>query len=286
MPETNLDIRITSDTISNCLSTVTHRSRVQTNQISSISSYINSAQWTDRNNSTRNRKIRQHFHAINQTICSENTQYNNYSITLNYNNSTAYDKSHITNFHKALREFCRRRNINYRLLWRLEFGEINKREHYHCALWIDPSIKLADLPINKWWKNGWINKQRTRHITKWINYISKPSGAIPASFRGSRLYGHGGLSLALTETFRYYKAPQWIKDAVVMGDKIRKQGKWYNINKEIKLRSPWVCRITDGKLEFDHTGFTEEHIRLLKPSSDRALTIYLKLIYNKTDYWC
>ena len=280
-----LDIRITSDTISNHLQYDLDRSQCSNSTISSIKSYLTSDGWTNRNNHTRNRKIRKHFHAINSTICSENTPYNNYFLTLTYN-STPYDKSHITNFHKALREYCRRRGINYRLLWRLEFGSINKREHYHCLLWIDPSVKLTQHHLTSWWKNGQVKKEKTRHITKSINYISKPSGAIPAAFKGSRLYGHGGLTLALTETFRWHNSPQWIKDNVSIGDKIRKQGKWYSINKEIKLRSPWVCQITDGKLDFEHQGFTEDHIKLLKPTSDRALTCYLKLIYNKCDHWC
>jgi hypothetical protein len=188
-------------------------------------------------------------------------------ITTTYRPDVAWGPRHLTASLKCLREWARRRRIWVKYVWRLEFGELNGRPHYHVVVWLPRGMKMPLWDKRGWWPHGMTNAVWARRPVGYIaKYAAKgtewPVGT--GSTAGARWFGVGGLSLRGRLRALWRAAPGWIRDRWPEGDPLRRlSGSWWRLGSFVDLRSPWRALLVGDSVLFEWRGWGDDDIRFV-----------------------
>lgn len=185
-------------------------------------------------------------------------------LTLTYKDLDAWRPRHISDLIRHVRNWCKRRSIDFRYVW---VGELQKRGalHYHILIWLPKGVTLPKPDKQGWWCHGFTKIEWARHATGYIAKYASKGDDNPDGFpKGARIHGCGGLSSNARNEKVWWSMPSWIRETTSIGDMPRRnQGGGFLLKStgEI-LESPWIV-----------TGFSSRGVMIckkpnfLKPSS-------------------
>jgi hypothetical protein len=188
-------------------------------------------------------------------------------VTTTYRPNAAWGARHLTASLKCLREWARRRGIWVRYVWRLEFGGLHGRPHYHIVVWLPKGNTMPLWDRQGWWPHGMTNAVWARRPVGYIaKYASKAADWPPGTGGtvGARWFGVGGLSLQGRMRALWRSAPQWIRERWPQGDPLKRlSGSWWRFGSFIELRSPWAAVPVGGNFAFRWRGWGPDDIRFV-----------------------
>jgi hypothetical protein len=196
---------------------------------------------------------------VEQELQSGGTLYRAAFVTLTYRPGVDYDPRQISEALNCLRVWCERRGVWFRYVWRLEFGEVSGRLHYHVVVWLPRGISMPAWDTRGWWSHGMTQFQWARkpvgYLSKVARYAAKAAAASSEEFhtKGARWWGIGGITRSTRVALRLVLAPGWVRDMwAAMGcDGVvgRLAHGWWRIG-GWEFRSPWEL------VSFDPGGVT------------------------------
>lgn len=133
-------------------------------------------------------------------------------ITLTYRNGRDWQRRHISEFVKRLRQWMGRRNCRAMYVW---VAETQKRGalHYHLLVWVPRRLRLPRPDTCGWWPHGMSNIETARNpVGYMVKYATKTGpDDLKRLKRGVRLHGNGGHDPIHRVRLRETLAPWWIR---------------------------------------------------------------------------
>jgi hypothetical protein len=176
-------------------------------------------------------------------------------LTVSYRPDVEWDRRHISECLRPMRQWLKRRGIRCRYLWVAEIQEKRKARdpdfhcvHYHVIIWLPWGIELPKLDMRGWWPHGMTKMEWARSPVGYVaKYASKDDGAF-ALPKGARMYGVGGLEGEALDEARWWAFPGWLREQVTVGEQVRRQigGGWLNCATGELYRSPWRVFFSNG----------------------------------------
>ena len=129
------------------------------------------------------------------------------SLTLNYDQASAFCKQDVSKFISALRMKLRRQGHTLPYVWVLEQAPLNL--HFHLMLWLPRGFSLGFAELSRLWKCGSTWVASTQVVKAWCKYISKceTKENLPV---GARMYGVGGLDAEGKNSVARSALPRWL----------------------------------------------------------------------------
>ena len=160
-------------------------------------------------------------------------------LTLTYRPDAEWDRRHVTQAIKSVREYLRRRRYPCRYVWVLENTQAGK-PHFHVLFWLPRGLTLPKPDKRGWWPHGLTRIEWARSALGYLaKYASKGTeGEFP---KGARLHGNGGLSAAGRAERAWWRAPVWVREVMAIEDQPRPApgGGWVAKRTGEWLPSPW-----------------------------------------------
>lgn len=161
-------------------------------------------------------------------------------VTTTYRPDVSWDRLHITQAVKTMREWLRRRGVKARYVWVQELTK-RGRPHYHILVWLPFGVRLPMFDAAGWWPHGHTRMEWARNAVGYLaKYASK--GDSQGKFaQGARLHGNGGLTGEALLEQRWWAKPAWLRDRVTWADVVRRKpgGGWVDADTGEVFRSPW-----------------------------------------------
>lgn len=154
-----------------------------------------------------------HLHAFG---CPEGVLENVWFCTLTYKPGINWEPRHISNCLKAVRKWCKRRDVPFRYVW---VAELQHRGalHYHLAMWLSKRIQLPKFDEKGWWPHGMtqrvIAKDAVGYLMKYLSKISQ-FHKFP---KGVRIHGYGGLTKQAQDICAWLNLPSHCKQRFGVG---------------------------------------------------------------------
>ena len=133
-------------------------------------------------------------------------------LTLTYKDISAWKPKHITSLIKSIREYLKRKGIEFRYLW---VAELQKRGavHYHLIVWLPKGLSLPKPDKRGWWPHGMTNIQWAKNAVGYVaKYASKGEDSAYDFPKGLRLHGCGGLGVVSRIERAWWAFPKWVRD--------------------------------------------------------------------------
>jgi len=204
---------------------------------------------------------------IEDELQIEGVRYRAALVTATYRSDGAWGPRQITGALKCVKEWARRRRIWVRYVWRLEFGELHGRPHYHIVVWLPRGVTMPLWDRQGWWPHGMTNARWARRPVGYIaKYAAKPAEFPPGTrgTAGARWCGIGGLSVAGRLRALWRSAPEWVRENWPEGEPLKRlSGSWWRLGTFIELRSPWRASVVSGIVAFRWHGWGPDDIRLV-----------------------
>lgn len=119
---------------------------------------------------------------IEDELQVEGVRYRAALVTATYRSDGAWGPRQITAALKCVKEWARLRRIWVRYVWRLEFGELHGRPHYHVVVWLPRGITMPLWDRQGWWPHGMTNARWARRPVGYIaKYAAKPAEFPPGT---------------------------------------------------------------------------------------------------------
>lgn len=135
-------------------------------------------------------------------------------ITLTYRPGADWQRCHISEFIKRLRQWMGRRAARCMYAW---VSELQKRGalHYHVLVWVPRHLRLPRPDACGWWPHGLSNIETARNpVGYMVKYATKTTPAdLKRLKKGVRLHGNGGHNPVNRVALRQTLAPWWLKQA-------------------------------------------------------------------------
>lgn len=135
-------------------------------------------------------------------------------LTLTYRDGGDWQRRHISEFVKRLRQWMERRGAPCRYAW---VAELQKRGalHYHMLVWVPRRLRLPRPDTAGWWPHGMSNIETARNpVGYMVKYATKTTPAdLKRLKKGVRLHGNGGHDPVHRVALRQTLAPWWLKQA-------------------------------------------------------------------------
>ncbi len=158
-------------------------------------------------------------------------------LTLTYRDDVEWEQKQITQLLKAIRQYLKRKEIEFRYVWVLENTK-RGRPHYHILVWLPSGTSLPKPDKQGWWKHGctrieWIKKNGAAYIAKYcVKNSHDSSGGGQGIFpTGARLKGGGGLSKASRLVRSWWNFPKYVRQVFNTPEhdiKPAKGGGWFS----------------------------------------------------------
>lgn len=161
-------------------------------------------------------------------------------ITLTYRDGDDWQRRHISEFVKNLRQWMARRGGRCLYVW---VAETQKRGalHYHVLVWVPRRLRLPRPDACGWWPYGMSNIETARNpVGYMVKYATKTTPAdLKRLKKGVRLHGNGGHDPVNRVALRQTMAPWWLKQA----DDARHVAAWYaeEERREERARRQALC---------------------------------------------
>jgi len=189
-------------------------------------------------------------------------------VTATYEDSQGWASKHISQLVKSYREWGRARGLKFPYVWVCEIQRKRFYQtgdavpHYHMLIWLPKGLTPPKPDKQGWWNHGYTNvkfvRQPVHYMTK---YLSKEPVDADSSWR---LWGCGGITMAMKRQIAWYTAPSWLRKLVPEGHEVRKEGQWWdNLTYKIGYRSPYRINVLTGIPEFEPVKLTYDDVRFL-----------------------
>lgn len=168
-------------------------------------------------------------------------------VTLTYRNDDAWQAEHVTAVMNHVRNWLKRRAIEARFVWCMELTK-RGRPHYHVLVRLPRGFTIPKPDKQGWWPWGMTRVEWARNAVGYVaKYASKATPeAMVALPKGARTHGVGGLSKEGKRELRWWKAPQFARDAFgPVADIAKVLGGYVDRTAGLFLASPWHVYI-DG----------------------------------------
>lgn len=142
-------------------------------------------------------------------------------VTLTYaGTNDDWGPEHLTRAIDCFRFWCKAKGFACRYVW---VAELQQRGviHYHLCCWLPKGVRMPKWDVRtshhrlsrRWWPHGMTNRKVARHAVAYLmKYMSKGSAGTLGSFpKGARVYGVGGLEVALRRARRWLGLPGFIQ---------------------------------------------------------------------------
>jgi len=169
-------------------------------------------------------------------------------VTTTYAKTGDWRPWHIADTLDCIRVWMRRRNVQCRYVWVAELQQRGAM-HYHVLVWLPKGLTLPKPDKQGWWRHGWTKIEWARNAVGYMaKYASKGDEA--ARFpKGARIHGCGGLQGQQLQEARYWRRPQWLRDATEVSQVVRRAvGGWIDLETGESWRSPWEVRFRGGQV--------------------------------------
>jgi hypothetical protein len=198
-------------------------------------------------------------------------------VTLTYRPEVEWSPKHVSSLLTHMREWCKRRNIPFRNVWVAEMQKQRGVIHYHILLMLPAAGSCRKLPMpdkQGWWPHGSTRIETARCAGGYLaKYASK--GDLTPFPKGARIHGCGGLTGGALSTWRWWKRPKYVRDAMPdASTPVRRlpRGGWMNIETGECIQSEWqyagmrrgkiilIPKTSDlqiqmvARYQFDHAG--------------------------------
>lgn len=142
-------------------------------------------------------------------------------LTTTYAPESEWGARDVTGLVRCIREWCRRRSIEFRYHWVLELTKAG-RPHYHLLMFVPRGVMLPKPDKRGWWRLGFTRIERARNAVGYLaKYASKGATAL-AMPAGARLHGGGGLEPQSRAERSWWMLPQWVRSQVKPEDRTTK----------------------------------------------------------------
>lgn len=134
-------------------------------------------------------------------------------ITLTYRQGADWERRHVSEFVKLVRQWMQRRGYPCRYVW---VGELQKRGalHYHVLLWVPRRLRLPCPDRCGWWPWGMSKVETARNpVGYMVKYATKTGPEdLKRLPKGVRLHGNGGHVPEARVQLREVLAPAWLRE--------------------------------------------------------------------------
>lgn len=171
-------------------------------------------------------------------------------LTLTYRDESGWFRHHISDLMRHIRNWCKRRGIEYRYVW---VAELQKRGavHYHVLIWLPKGVSLPKPDKQGWWPHGFTKIEWARAALGYIaKYASKGEPLAHGFPKGCRISGFGGLTQSSRNERIWWLMPSWVRECSSIEDMPRRAkggGILLKSTGEI-LSSPWLVMFTGAGL--------------------------------------
>lgn len=203
-------------------------------------------------------------------------------LTLTYRADVEWEGRHISECIRLIRQWLKRRGIEFRYVWVAEIQEGRKVKqpnfhcvHYHLVVWLPRGIALPMLDVKGWWPHGMTRMEWARCAVAYVSkYVSKghEGHGLP---KGARMYGVGGLEgLALQEA-RWWSRPAWLRELVAIGQQVFRRigGGWLDRDTGEIFQSPWRVFFRDCRVWVVRMTSAVSHAKFWTGGTDAALVV-------------
>ncbi len=176
-------------------------------------------------------------------------------ITLTYRPGVCWEPRHIAELLAHYRKWCKRQHCAFRYVWVAEATQAGV-PHYHIVAWLPRGV-TPPLPDKQgWWPHGMTQAKWAHSPVGYIaKYASKGVDASHSLPRGARLWGSGGVSLAIRARRVWALAPAWVSElSGDPGERVRKgvtakdgHSWWIFLDRGFALRSAWRSDLSRGR---------------------------------------
>lgn len=135
-------------------------------------------------------------------------------ITLTYRDGGDWQRRHISDFLKNLRQWLAVRDSRLMYAW---VAELQQRGalHYHVIVWVPRRLRLPQPDRSGWWPHGMSNIETARNpVGYMVKYATKTRPEdLKRLKKGVRLHGNGGHTPERRVALREALAPWWLRKA-------------------------------------------------------------------------
>jgi hypothetical protein len=170
-------------------------------------------------------------------------------LTLTYREVGAWNKRHVSELLRHVRQWMKRRGHRLRYVW---VAELQQRGalHYHVVLWLPRGLTLPKPDKQGWWTHGSTRIEWARKPAGYLaKYASKLDSKVGIGFPpGARLHGTGGLDEFGRSVASWFRLPQWAREVCdLAGRAMRIKGVGL-VDREtgVCLPSPWRLSWSDA----------------------------------------
>lgn len=118
--------------------------------------------------------------------------YWNPFVLLTYADGVAWEARHISDYLRAVRQYCTEHKVHCRYEWVIEL-QGNGKPHYHVLFWLPYGFQLPKPDKSGMWTHGFSGIQAARSAVGYIvKYATKGSNEVYALPKNCRLFGVGG----------------------------------------------------------------------------------------------
>jgi hypothetical protein len=145
-------------------------------------------------------------------------------VTLTYRGVYDWRPRHISSCLRAVRKWCKKRNVPFRYVWVTELQQ-RGAVHYHLAVWLPKRLRLPKFDKQGWWPHGMTNGVIAKHAIGYLmKYLSKIS-AVHVFPKGARIHGYGGITPQFRNVCGWYNLPEWCKQLYGVGELVSRTGR-------------------------------------------------------------
>lgn len=174
-------------------------------------------------------------------------RYRALMVTPTYAPGVDYEPKQISRALDALQRWATAEGHWMWAVWRLEYGALSGRLHYHVLVWLPEGAFMPSWDNAGWWPHGMTKTEKARNPIGYLSkYASKPAvwvGERRFNTKGARWWG-GRIPLAVRLDVRFWCAPAWVRDKAdalggIFGCGVQRlQFGWWRIG-AFEFRSPW-----------------------------------------------
>lgn len=179
-------------------------------------------------------------------------------LTLTYREVGAWNKRHVSELLRHIRNWLRRRGHHLRYVW---VAELQQRGalHYHVLLWLPRGLCLPKPDKQGWWPHGSTRIEWARKPAGYLaKYASKLDSKVGIGFPpGARLHGKGGLEDFGRSVAQWFNLPTWAREICdLAGRAVRRKGVGL-VHREsgVCLPTPWRLSRSKGGTAFVERTF-------------------------------
>lgn len=170
-------------------------------------------------------------------------------LTLTYAPNAEWDKRHVSECLRSIRQWLKRRRIDCRYVWVMELTKAG-RPHYHLVVWLPWGMKLPFLDEKAWWPHGMTRMEWAKCAVGYVSkYVSKGDEKVQLP-KGARMYSVGGLKDEALSEARWWALPTWLREQVEKSQVVRrnKGGGWLDRDSGEMYWSPWKVIFRHGEI--------------------------------------